>query len=95
MEEKICAYHAEDLFFHHTVSPWRDPKKFSLHAHEMKEVLIILSGEGVMRVEGNEYPLFPGAVFLMRDGESHKIEVDAGVPYERIAIHFHTSSNNS
>ena len=91
MEEKICAYHAEDLFFHHTVSPWRDPKKFSLHAHEMKEVLIILSGEGVMRVEGNEYPLFPGAVFLMRDGESHKIEVEAGVPYERIAIHFSTS----
>ena len=44
-----------------------------------------------MRVEGNEYALFPGAVFLMRDGESHKIQVDAGVPYERIAIHFSSS----
>ncbi len=91
MVEQICAYHAEDLFFHHTVSPWRDPQKFPLHAHEMNEILIILSGEGVMRVEGNEYALFPGAVFLMRDGESHKIQVEAGEPYERIAIHFSPS----
>ena len=91
MEEKICAYHAEDLFFHHTVSPWRDPKKFPLHAHEMNEVLVILSGKGVMRVEGNEYELFPGAVFLMRDGESHKILVREDEPYERIAIRFSSS----
>ena len=44
-----------------------------------------------MRVEGNEYTLYPGAVFLMRDGESHKIQVESGTPYERIAIHFSSS----
>ncbi len=91
MEEKICAYHAQDLFFHHTLSPRRNEELFPLHAHETNEILIIISGEGVMRVEGNEYKLFPGAVFLMRDGESHKIQVKEDVPYERIAIRFSES----
>lgn len=90
-EEKICTYHAQDLFFHHTLSPHRDAKMFPLHAHEMNEILVIISGEGSMLVEGNEYKLFPGAVFLMRDGESHKIQVREDTPYERIAIHFSES----
>ena len=94
MEEKICTYHAQDLFFHHTLSPHRDEKMFTLHAHEMNEILVIISGEGSMLVEGNEYKLFPGAVFMMRDGESHIIQVKDNVPYERIAVHFSESVLN-
>jgi len=89
--EEICSYRAEDLYFHHSLSPQPDPDRFSMHAHEMNEVLVFLSGTGSMLVEGNEYPMFPGAVMIMRAGESHKIRPSRGTAYERIGIRFSDS----
>ena len=86
-----CVWRAEDIFFHHSLEAHPDPSGFTMHAHETNEVLVFLSGEGVMLVEGNEYQLFPGAVLLMRAGESHKISLSPHLPYERIGIRFDPS----
>lgn len=89
--DKICVYRSDDLFFHHSLQIHPDPEYFSMHAHEVNEVLVILSGKATMLVEGNEYDLFPGAVLLMRAGESHKLIPCTDEPYERIAIRFDPS----
>lgn len=91
MKEEICVYHSPDLFFHHTITPTDTPFQNQIHAHEMHEVLVILSGEGVMLVEGNEHPFTSGSVLLMRAGESHRIRLNSGHPYERLGIRFHPS----
>ena len=91
MKEEVCLYHSPDLIFHHSITPTDRPFQNQLHAHEMHEVLVILSGEGVMQVEGNEHPFAAGSVLLMRAGESHRIRLNQGVPYERLGIRFHPS----
>ncbi len=91
MKEEICVYHSPDLIFHHSITPTDTPFQNQLHAHEMHEVLVILSGEGVMLVEGNEQPFSSGSVMLMRAGESHRIRLYSGRPYERLGIRFHPS----
>lgn len=89
--DEICIYRSDDIFFHHSLCETPDPDAFAMHAHESNEVLIFLSGEAKMLVEGNEYRLTPGSVLLMRAGESHKICVFPTAPYERIAIRFDLS----
>lgn len=86
--EEICIYHSDRLSFHHTLSSRPDPGSFSMHAHERHEVLIFLSGNGSFFVEGNEYPLDPGCIMLMRAGESHCLQIREDTPYERMGIHF-------
>lgn len=84
----ICAYNDGELFFHYTSDEKPNKKMFSMHAHEMCEILVVCSGKGHFLVEGTKYPVFPGAVFIMREGETHKMAIDTSVPYERFGVHF-------
>ncbi|MBQ9151670.1 MAG: helix-turn-helix domain-containing protein, partial [Clostridia bacterium] len=43
---------------------------------------------GYYTVEGHDYPLTPGCILVMRDGETHKLHISPDRPYERIALHF-------
>lgn len=89
--EELCVYRSEDMFFHHSLTHQPDPERFTMHAHEMNEVLVFLSGKGSMLVEGNEYRLNDGSVLIMRAGETHKIRLSPDLPYERICIRFDDS----
>ncbi len=77
-----------DLFFQYTID--ENPKNhfFQMHTHEYAEILILLSGKGVFKVEGNEYILSSGDIVVLKPYESHVIELDESCPYERIALHF-------
>lgn len=73
---------------HHSIDEAPNEADFRLHAHPHCEIFYFIRGNGYYTVEGRDYPLAPGNVLLMRDGEIHKLHIDARTPYERMAIHF-------
>ena len=73
---------------HHSIDAHPNEADFPLHAHSGCEVYYFIQGIGYYTVEGRDYPLSPGSVLLTRDGEIHKLHIDASAPYERMAIHF-------
>lgn len=76
------------LNLQHTVDRYPNPADYQMHAHEMHEIYYYIGGDGSYRVEGTEYPLEPGSLLLMRAGETHKLQIRPGKPYERITLHF-------
>ena len=87
------SFHNQYLSFQHTSDEQPDAKSFHqqylMHAHDTHEVYYLISGDGQYVVEGNEYPLEPGIVMVMRSNEVHRPQIKGNVPYERMAIHFH------
>lgn len=84
----LYSYRDTDIYTHHSLTPSPSAHEFPMHAHEWLEILYFISGKGNYLVEGNQYPLEPGDVFILRPAEMHKLDIDPSVPYERIVIHF-------
>jgi len=84
----LYSYRDTDIYTHHSLTPQPSTEEFPMHAHEWLEILYFISGKGNYLVEGNQYPLESGDVFILRPAEMHKLEIDPSVPYERIVIHF-------
>ncbi|MBP3699367.1 MAG: helix-turn-helix transcriptional regulator [Oscillospiraceae bacterium] len=87
----IFSYRDEVLYSHHTVDLNPDRESFSMHAHEWMEIYYCISGQGTYLVEGQQYPLEAGDIFIMRAAEAHKLKLQPDTPYDRIAIHFSPS----
>jgi len=87
----LYSYRDTDIYTHHSLTPKPSAEEFPMHAHEWLEILYFISGKGSYLVEGNQYPLKPGDVFILRPAEMHKLDIDPSVPYERIVIHFSPS----
>lgn len=84
----ISTYRDKELYFHHSYDECPDPDKFFMHAHDVFEILYVVSGKGYFRVEGVPYELQPGGLYITRPAETHHISIDRSIPYERMAIHF-------
>lgn len=63
-----------------------DRNRFQMHTHQNIEVYCFLKGRGIFHIEGSEYPLEPGDVLIMHPAESHYIDIDCSLPYERIVL---------
>jgi AraC-like DNA-binding protein len=59
-----------------------------MHAHDVLEIFIFISGKGSYVVEGNTYSLLPYDILIMRSTEAHKLNISPEEPYERVTIHF-------
>ncbi len=81
-------YEDSDLMLHHTLTDTPNEAMFPLHAHDRYELYCFLRGQGYYTVEGHDYPLSPGSILMMRDGETHKLHISPARAYERIALHF-------
>lgn len=81
-------YRDESLYMHHSVDEVPNAADFPMHAHEELELYYFLSGNGSFLIEGNEYPLHPHDLLLMRRAEVHKLMIQPDEPYTRIAVHF-------
>ena len=82
------SYTQNGIYFHHSYDENPNADRFMMHAHENCELYYFISGNGTYFVEGNEYRLSPGCVLLLRPGETHNPQLQAGEPYERMAVHF-------
>ena len=76
------------LSLNRTLTPAPTPDGFRMHNHTSMEVYCFLGGKGIYHIEGSEYPLEPGVVLIMHPSESHYIDLDCTVPYERIVLNF-------
>lgn len=85
---QIFSYRDNEIYSHHSITLHPETEGFNLHAHEWLEILYCISGKGHYQVEGVQYPLQPGDIFILRPGEMHKIAIDPDTAYERIVIHF-------
>ena len=61
------------------------------HCHEYFEILYIIEGTGRFVVEGEEYPVHSGCLFLVRPYKYHFVNIDREKPYERYVLHFSLS----
>ena len=61
------------------------------HCHEYFEILYITEGSGRFVVEGEEYPVHSGCLFLVRPYKYHFVNIDREKPYERYVLHFSLS----
>ncbi len=76
------------VFAQYIKSPFPNQKLFYFHSHNHYELYRFISGRGTYKVEGTSYELKNGDIMLLRPGESHYIEIDESVPYERLVVHF-------
>ena len=87
----LFSYRDSELYSHHTVDPLPDPENFSMHAHDWMEIYYFISGKGTYLVEGTQYSIRPHDILILRPAETHRLSIEPGEPYERIAIHFSPS----
>ncbi len=92
MTNKIFRYSGQDLYIHHTCDDVPKESGFVLHAHRNYELYYFISGTGHYTVEGTEYPLTPGCLLVLRDGEVHTPHMYGKEPYERISLNFSPDS---
>lgn len=85
---KTAKYSSINLEVEHERQECADPKSYFLHAHDYFEICYFLEGNAIYHIEGNEYPISPGDIILLRPGEAHYIQVYAQVPFERILLSF-------
>ncbi len=77
-----------DIFYKHEISRNMNPDFFRVHTHSHYEIYMIFRGSGSFVVEGHAYPIPSGSIVLLRPGEMHRAEIDAGCVYERRYFHF-------
>lgn len=89
--EKYFKYFDKDFDYRYSFDKWPRKELFTMHAHSFCELYIFLYGKGIYKVEGNEYPLSSGDIIITRPSETHYIDIDESVPYERLTINFRKS----
>lgn len=88
MQERIFGYQGKGIGVSHTRDDAPGGLDIKLHAHRNYELYYFMSGTGKYTIEGSEYPLEPGCILVMREGEAHTAHLYGSAPYERICVHF-------
>lgn len=84
----LFSYKERGLNLFHTLTEQPKPDGFRMHNHTNMELYCFLQGRGVYHIEGSEYILEPGDVLIMHPSESHYIDLDCSLPYERVVVNF-------
>jgi len=84
----IFSHKQRGLSMSHILTQQPTPDGFRMHNHTNMEVYCFLRGKGVYHIEGSEYILEPGDVLIMHPSESHYIDLDCSLPYERMVLNF-------
>lgn len=86
--EKLQEQSGRFVRYHHLRTEIPDASVFDTHCHNCFELLFVAAGSGKTVVEGTEYPLCAGALFLFRPLEYHYVCPDRTTPYERYVVNF-------
>lgn len=92
MEKEQQLYKTDDLVLAYGRYEKPTGSKRNLHLHQRYcEILCIHQCKGNFHVEGSSYAVKPGDMIIMQPNESHYMEVDPSVPYDRTVIRFYDS----
>lgn len=78
-----------NFFFHHSCSlvP-SDGQTIGPEAHRQYELLYLLRGSLTYHIEGRTYAVQPGDMILIAPNDIHTLQINPGLEYERIVLHF-------
>ena len=77
------SYEGENLFFKHEISRNLPRDAYSMHSHNMYELLYFVSGDATHVIEDRQYKLKRGDLILIRPSKYHFISIDSACDYER------------
>ncbi len=81
-------FHSDNILFKHerTIAPPTDT--YSMHTHDMYELIYFLEGDATHVIEDRKYKLKKGDLILIRPLHYHFIQIDSPVDYERYNLLF-------
>lgn len=91
---KDYSYQGDDLFFKHEISRNLPKDAYSMHSHNMYELLYFVSGDATHVIEDRKYKLKRGDLVLIRPSKYHFIKIDSACDYERYDILFSPKTKN-
>lgn len=86
--QKDYSYEGENLFYKHEISHNLPKDAYSMHSHNMCELLYFVSGDATHVIEDRQYKLKRGDLVLIRPSKYHFIRIDSDCDYERYDILF-------
>lgn len=81
-------FQSTSLYFKHHITPTPPCDSFSMHTHNMYELLYFISGDATHVIEDRKYKLKKGDLILIRPSKYHFIQIDSSAAYERYDILF-------
>lgn len=57
-----------------------------MHRHNCEEVYYVIEGEGVLELEGKDYPLVKGGASLQRPNETHRVRNAGQSPLRLVVV---------
>ena len=94
MAQQNYITNAFGAYYRHEINEDLQPDAYSMHTHNMYELLYIVSGDATHVVEDRKYKLKPGDLILIRPLHYHYIQIDSPTTYERYNILFDIEGNN-
>ena len=85
---KDYSYKGNDLFFKHETSRNLSKDAYSMHSHNMYELLYFVGGDATHVIEERQYKLKRGDLVIIRPSKYHFIRIDSSCDYERYDILF-------
>lgn len=82
------SYSGENIFYKHEISENLKKDAYSMHSHNMYELLYFVSGNATHVIEDRRYKLKRGDLVLIRPSKYHYIQIDSVCDYERYDILF-------
>ena len=88
------SYEGESIFFKHEISRNLPKNAYSMHSHNMYELLYFVSGDATHIIEDRRYKLKRGDLILIHPSKYHFIQIDSDCDYERYDILFSPRTRN-
>ena len=88
------SYEGENIFFKHEISKNLSRDAYSMHSHNMYELLYFVSGDATHVIEDRSYKLKRGDLILIQPSKYHFIRIDSDCDYERYDILFSPKTKN-
>lgn len=90
--ENISSYSDENIYHGHSSYTFPDDKYFSMHTHDICEMIYMNSGDASAIIDGKVYKIPENSLVIFRTNVPHRIRIDGSdTPYERHNLLFDES----
>lgn len=91
----ITQFNLNGFYYYHAAEEIADKTKLYTHTYDGLELYYFISGDAKFYIEGNEFDISNGDIFVIRNNEAHFLKVMSNEKYERIVLNFPNCFLNS
>lgn len=84
----ITKFNLNGFYYYHAAEEIVDKATLYTHTHDGLELYYFISGDAKFYIEGNEFDISSGDIFIIRNNETHFLKVMSNEKYERIVLNF-------